>query len=163
MKGAVNPEGPLLSFFSTEETEEEEKPAHFASSIQLHNKQLLKVSSGKPPAEAAAGGFWFARVQQAASFPRALVVVCHLVSTRSTHTHKHGQAHTHLYTNTRTHTHTSSHAAGGGSRSGSRAPAVLLIKYPKVMLRPLHSHSEASLRCENTSAGQNTQTVTSLN
>lgn len=88
----------FLSFFSTGETEEEEKPAHFASSIQLQNKQLFKVSYGKPPAEAAAGGFWFARVQQAASFPRALVVVCHLVSTRSAHTHKHGQTHTHTHT-----------------------------------------------------------------
>lgn len=52
------------------------------------------------------------------------------------------------------------HTAAGGSRSGSRAPAVLLIKYPKVMLKPMPSHRKAPLRCENTSASQNKQIVT---
>lgn len=57
-----------------------------------------------------------------------------------------------------THTHT----AGGGSRSGNLAPAVLLIKYPKVMLKPLPSHRKAPLRCKDMSALQNREILTQL-
>lgn len=147
MKGAVNLGG--LFFHLRDRNKKKAHP--FASSIQLHTN-----SSPKFPLERSQ-----LRQQQAAfgspessvdlpgsvSFPTALLV-CHLVSTCS-------------HTLAQTHTHT--HTAGGESGSGSRAPAVLLIKYPKVMLKPLPSHSKASLRCENMSAVQNRQIVTQVN
>lgn len=43
------------------------------------------------------------------------------------------------------------HAAAGGTGSGSQAAAVLLIKYPNVIMKPLQSHRKATLRCENMS------------
>lgn len=141
MKGTVNLEG----LFSLERQKKNRKARPFAFSIQQHTNSFSKfpLESSRLRQQAAFGSKRpesLVNLPSLVSFPRALAV-CHLLSTCS-------------------HTHT--HTAGGKSRSGSRAPAVLFIKYPKVMLKPLPSHSKASLRCENMSALQNMQIVTQL-
>lgn len=119
MKGPVNPKG--LFFFTWVKRKKKAlllpsvstcTQTAFFSKFPLERRNRLRQQKA-----ALASPEPVADLPSLVSFPTALVV-CQLVWTCT-------------YKCTRT--------AGGGCRSGCHAPAVLLIRYPKVMLKPLPS------------------------